>query len=154
LRRVDLASLVRLVAFDSSVAGRPVEVEAPEHCEVRADPESMRRVVGNLIENAHKYGAPPVRIEIEMHAETVFLTVLDRGPGEPPAEREKIFERFYRANETAGVPGHGLGLPIVRGLIEACGGKVRVADNPLGGAAFHVALPARLAEETEMTHGR
>ncbi len=151
LRRIDVAALVRLVALDSQVAGRPVEVQAPQKCEIRADPESMRRIVGNLIENAHKYGAPPVRVVVEPMGEKVLLSVLDTGSGVPPAEREKIFERFYRSERTAtSRPGIGLGLPIVRGLVEACGGSVWVEDAPGGGAAFRVALRVRPMDEQEV----
>ncbi len=143
MRPVDLAALVRLVALDSQVAGRPVAVEAPKSCEVRGDPESLRRIVGNLIENAFKYGALPVRLTIEQDGSQVLLSVLDAGPGVPPEEREKIFERYYRADRTDSRPGHGLGLPIVRGLVTACGGTVWVDEGPEGGAAFRVALPVR-----------
>lgn len=149
LRRVDLAALVRLVALDSQVAGRPVTVNAPETCEVRADPEGMRRVLSNLIENAHKYGEPPVEVVVEPQGEKVLMSVLDHGPGVAPGDREKIFERFYRADRTKNRPGLGIGLPIVRGLIEACGGTVWVDDAPGGGAAFRVSLRTKAAEEQE-----
>jgi two-component system sensor histidine kinase KdpD len=150
LRRIELASLVRLVALDSQVAGRPVKVEAPETCEVRADPEAMRRIVTNLVENAHKYGAAPIRLIVEPDGDRVMLSVVDSGPGVPMAEREKIFERFYRAEHTRdNRPGIGLGLPIVRGLAEACGGSVWVEDAPGGGAAFRVSLRTRHADDQE-----
>jgi signal transduction histidine kinase len=148
-KRIDLAALVRLVALDSQVAGRPVKVEAPQVCEVRADPESMRRIVGNLIDNAHKYGAAPVRVILEPDGDRVVLSVVDRGPGVPPGERTQIFERFYRADPTRNKPGLGLGLPIVRGLVDACGGSVWVEDAPGGGAAFRVALRVNTADEPQ-----
>ncbi|MFN8035117.1 MAG: GAF domain-containing sensor histidine kinase [Acidimicrobiia bacterium] len=151
LRSIDLAALVRLVALDSHVAGRPVKVEAPQVCEVRADPEAMRRIVGNLIDNAHKYGATPVRVVLEPDADRVILSVVDSGPGVPPAERSRIFDRFYRADPTRNKPGLGLGLPIVRGLVDACGGSVWVEDAPGGGAAFRVALKSRVVEEQEVS---
>ncbi len=143
MRPVDLAALVRLVALDSQVAGRPVEVQAPKSCEVRGDPESLRRIVGNLIENAFKYGEAPVRLTIAEDGAHLLVSVTDAGPGVPPAERDKIFERYYRADRTDSRPGHGLGLPIVRGLVTACGGSVWVDEGPEGGAAFRVALPVR-----------
>lgn len=148
LRRIDVAALVRMVALDSQVAGRPVEVQAPEFCEVRADPEAMRRTLANLIENAHKYGGAPVKVLVEPNpGDLITLSVLDSGSGVPMADREKIFERFYRADRTKNRPGLGLGLPIVRGLVEACGGRVWVEDAPGGGAAFKVQLRARTADE-------
>jgi two-component system sensor histidine kinase KdpD len=147
LRRIDLAALVRLAALDSQVAGRPVEVEAPAACEVRADPEAVRRIVGNLIENAHKYGESPVRITVQPADDAVVLSVVDRGNGVPPEMREKVFERFYRADPNGTKPGMGLGLAIVRGLVESCGGSVWVEDAPGGGAAFRVALRTGAVEE-------
>ncbi len=147
LRRIDLAALVRLAALDSQVAGRPVEVEAPVACEVRADPEAVRRIVGNLIENAHKYGEAPVRITVQPADEHVVLSVVDRGNGVPPEMRERVFERFYRADPNGTKPGMGLGLAIVRGLVESCGGSVWVEEAPGGGAAFRVALRTGAIEE-------
>jgi two-component system sensor histidine kinase KdpD len=147
LRRIDLAALVRLAALDSQVAGRPVEVEAPTACEVRADPEAVRRIVGNLIENAHKYGEAPVRITVQPAEDTVVLSVVDHGAGVPMDVREKVFERFYRADPNGTKPGMGLGLAIVRGLVESCGGSVWVEDAPGGGAAFRVALRTGAVEE-------
>lgn len=156
LRRIDLAALVRLAALDSQVAGRPVEVEAPAACEVRADPEAVRRIVGNLIENAHKYGAMPVRVSVQPADDQVVLSVVDHGTGVPPDVREKIFERFYRVDPNGTKPGMGLGLAIVRGLVESCGGSVWVEEAPGGGAAFRVALRTGAVEERprEVAHAR
>lgn len=150
LRRVDLSALIRMVALDSEVAGRPVDLSLPDSCEARADPESVSRIVGNLVENAHKYGAPPVRIVLQPDGDRVVLSVIDAGAGVPQQEREKIFERFYRCDVTGQKPGVGLGLPIVRGLAEACGGSVWVEDAPGGGAAFRVSLMARAVEAQEV----
>lgn len=149
LRPVDLAALVRLVALDSQVAGRPVQVDGPRRCDVRGDPEALRRIVGNLIENAFKYGAEPVRILISADDSGALLSVEDQGPGVPASERDKIFERYYRANRSDSTPGHGLGLPIVRGLATACGGEVWVDDATNGGAAFRVSLPVRSETDDE-----
>ncbi len=139
-QQIDLCALVRLTALDSQVAGRPVEIELPEQCSVRAEPEALRRVLTNLIENAHKYGSEPVRVTVQVGTDQVVLSVIDRGPGVPPEERERIFERFYRVDPNGTKPGMGLGLSIVRGLVESVGGTVWVEDGPGDGAAFRVAL--------------
>lgn len=152
LRKVDLASLVRLAALDAHLAGRPVTVEAPAVCEVRADSEGLRRVVGNLIENAHKYGSIPVTVTLECDAEHVMLSVLDSGPGVPVAERARIFERFYRTDPNGVQPGLGLGLSIVRGVVESSGGSVYVEDAPGGGAAFRVVLHTPVDDRREEAH--
>jgi len=152
LRKVDLASLVRLAALDAHLAGRPVTVDAPAVCEVRADSEGLRRVVGNLIENAHKYGSVPVTVTLECDAEHVMLSVVDSGPGVPVAERARIFERFYRTDPNGVQPGLGLGLSIVRGVVESSGGSVYVEDAPGGGAAFRVVLHTPVDDRREEAH--
>ncbi len=102
------------------------------------------------MENAHKYGTMPIRIVLDHDADQIVLSVIDAGPGVPPAEREKIFDRFYRSDTNGEKPGVGLGLPIVRGLAEACGGTVWVEDAPGGGAAFRVTLRTRVMDEQEV----
>jgi two-component system sensor histidine kinase KdpD len=147
IQQIDLCALIRLTALDSHVAGRSVELELPENCPVRAEPEALRRVLTNLIENAHKYGATPIRVAVQVADDQVVLSVIDRGPGIPPEERERIFERFYRVDPNGTKPGMGLGLSIVRGLVESCGGTVWVEDAPGGGAAFRVSLRANTVSE-------
>lgn len=147
---IDLCALVRLTALDSEVAGRPVDVELPDRCSVRAEPELLRRVLTNLIENAHKYGTEPVRVTIQVDDDKVVLSVIDNGPGVPRDERERVFERFYRIDPNGTKPGMGLGLSIVRGLVESVGGTVWVEDGPGGGAAFRVALRANALVEDRM----
>ncbi len=140
MQQIDLCALIRLTALDSQVAGRPVELDLPEACSVRSEPEALRRVLTNLIENAHKYGAEPIRVAVQVADDQVVLSVIDRGPGVPPDQRERIFERFYRVDPNGTKPGMGLGLSIVRGLVESGGGTVWVEDAPGGGAAFRVSL--------------
>jgi len=77
---------------------------------------------------------------VQVSDERVVLSVIDRGPGIPFDERDRIFERFYRVDPNGTKPGMGLGLSIVRGLVETCGGTVWVEDAPGGGAAFRVSL--------------
>ena len=152
LRKVDLAALVRLAALDAQLAGRAVKVDVPAVCEVRADPEGMRRVVGNLIENAHKYGSAPVTVTLERDAENIVLSVLDSGPGIPADERSRIFERFYRTDPNGVQPGLGLGLSIVKGVVESTGGSIYVEDAPGGGAAFRVVLRTPADDRREAAH--
>ena len=143
MQQIDLCALVQLTAMDSQVAGRPVELDLPSSA-VRAEPEALRRVLTNLIENAHKYGAEPIRVSVQVDDDPVVMSVTDRGPGVPPEERERIFERFYRVDPNGTKPGMGLGLSIVRGLVESCGGTVWVEDGPGGGAAFRVVVADEL----------
>jgi two-component system sensor histidine kinase KdpD len=144
---VDVAAIARLAVADFAMAGRVVEIEAPGSAVAFVDPHAMRRVIDNLIENAYKYGRPPVRLIITNEAEAVNVSVVDAGPGVPETARERIFERFSRLERDREKPGIGLGLPIVRALVRASGGDIRADDAPGGGAAFVVSLPNARAEE-------
>lgn len=137
---VDLAALVRVVAMDSEASGRPVTVEVPESVEVRGEADALRRIVENLVDNAFKHGAPPVRISVERDRDEVLMSIVDAGPGVDPEERARIFERFHRTEGSRALPGIGLGLSNVRVLAQACGGAVWVEDAPESGAAFRVRL--------------
>ena len=141
IESVDVASLVRRVASDATVAGISVEVEGPDSVLVVGDEEWLHRVFDNLLDNAGKYGRPPVRIEIEPGPSEVQVRVLDSGPGVPQPERERVFERFQRLEGSGTQPGLGLGLSIVRGLVRRLGGDVWVEEAQGGGAAFIVSMP-------------
>lgn len=152
LRPVDVAALVRLVALEWQIANRPVSVDAPETCEVRADPEALRQVLSNLIENAFKHGAEPVAVTVEPRGDQVVVSVVDHGPGVPEADRQRVFDRFHRLDASRDRPGVGLGLAIVRGLVTACGGTVWVDETEGGGAAFRVALARRVEPQDRTDH--
>lgn len=137
----DLASLARIAASDPEMAERAVQVEAPSSSIAFVDPHAIRRVLDELIDNACRYAAPPIRVVVTEDAERVVITVLDQGPGVPAHSRERIFERFSRLDRDRDQPGIGLGLPIVRALVRSSGGEIHAEDAPGGGAAFVVTLP-------------
>ncbi|MGZ4110469.1 MAG: ATP-binding protein, partial [Actinomycetota bacterium] len=139
---VDVADLARATARDFALTGRPVIVDAPASAPIQANTGGVRRILDNLLDNAHKYGRPPVRLMIEPRPDAgVTIWVVDAGAGIPVEDRDAIFARFSRRRATSGKPGLGLGLAIVRGLAESFGGGVDVEDVPAGGAAFRVTLP-------------
>jgi two-component system sensor histidine kinase KdpD len=143
---VDVAAVARAVARDFGLTGRPVVVEAPPSAPIEANSAGVRRILDNLVDNAHKYGEPPVRILVEPTDDGgVCLRVLDAGPGVPVEDRDRVFARFSSRRVTSGKPGLGLGLSIVRGLAESFGGTVEAGDAPGGGAAFLVSLPGKAA---------
>jgi len=109
---------------------------------VRGVPRLLRRAVRNLLENARRYGAGEISLELKNQGAQVQVVVNDRGPGVPPALRERIFEPFYRlpgASEREG--GVGLGLALVKSIAERHGGSVRCDARPGGGASFVISLP-------------
>lgn len=140
LEPVDLAKVVREAAADHRVLDRELHVTAPRGAVVVCDREYLRRILDNLVDNAFKYGRPPVRIEVTGDAEHVGLAVLDAGRGVAEADRETVFDRFKRLDTLSG-HGLGLGLSVVQGLVEAMGGDVRIEEAPGGGAAFRIRFP-------------
>ena len=120
---------------------------AREVLPVRAAPEAVLQVLGNLLDNAVKYapGQGPVRLEATRFGPMAVLAVEDSGPGVPPAERERIFERFTQLDSgaTRRGGGVGLGLYIARQLAGDQGGELLAADpTPPGqGARFELRLP-------------
>lgn len=102
-------------------------------------PARLERAVWNLLENAGKWtnGAGPVEVRLLDHE----LTVRDRGPGIAAKDRERVFDRFYRADTARSLPGSGLGLAIVREVAEAHGGAVTAEDAPGGGALLRFRFP-------------
>ena len=108
---------------------------------VQADPALLERAVANLAANAIAASGPDRRVHIEAGAvgHRVDLRVVDRGPGIPVADRERIFEPFQRLGD--GVGGVGLGLAVAKGFIDAMGGELTVEDTPGGGVTMVVGLP-------------
>jgi two-component system, OmpR family, sensor histidine kinase KdpD len=138
---VELRAILDEVVAESAISDRPVSLEAPAAVDVLGTPESLRRIVCNLVDNAFKYGAPPVLITVESRPDgKVLLSVLDHGEGIPAADRERVFERFCRLDVSRHTTGIGLGLPIVQGLVASCGGSVWADEHRGGGAAIRVLL--------------
>ena len=111
---------------------------------VVADEQRAEQVLSNLLSNALKYSdGGPIHIRVEARGERVVTTVVDRGPGVPAADRDRIFERFTRLGDhmTRKVGGAGLGLFIAKRLVEGMGGEISVTNAPDGGAAFTFTLP-------------
>jgi len=110
---------------------------------LQADPDRLQQCLAALIDNALRYSPAPLPVELsaEASAEGLLLQVRDHGPGVAGDEQERIFERFVRGGAATGTRGSGIGLSVVRLLIEAMGGTVQVAPAPGGGADFQLRLP-------------
>jgi two-component system sensor histidine kinase KdpD len=116
----------------------------PDVPEVRADAAQLERAFANLLENARRYSdGLPVSVHARRSGHRVVISVVDQGPGIRPAERERIFEPFYRGPSAAGTQwtGSGLGLAIAKGFVEANGGTIEVRSLPGQGTSFVVSLP-------------
>ena len=112
-----------------------------------AEENKLRQVLANLIGNAVRFTPAGTPIEIGVGVDTerrlAILSVIDHGEGIPPQLRDKIFQRFWRADtsRTRDTGGSGLGLAIVSAIIQAHHGEVEVTETPGGGATFRVLLP-------------
>jgi signal transduction histidine kinase len=144
---VDLAEVVRDVAGRFVLGSPPAatfEFDVPEKVIGSWDKLRLEQIVSNLLSNATKFGGGrPIRIAVEASAGWVRLTVRDEGIGIAPEDQARIFERFERAVPTRHYGGFGLGLWIVRQIVEALGGIVEVESGKGNGSLFAVKLPLR-----------
>lgn len=140
-----LDEIVAQALDDLGPGGRDITVEIPEALPaVRADPAILERVVVNLTENALRYspaGKAPL-LAASALGDRVELRVVDRGPGIPEGDRDRMFVPFQRLGDTDNTTGVGLGLALSRGLTEAMGGTLTAEDTPGGGLTMTVSLPA------------
>jgi signal transduction histidine kinase len=148
---VELGELTRAVGaeFALRAADRAVDVEvAPPiaPCWAKGDPGAVARIVRILIDNAVRFAPEGTPIEVipGYHGERATVEVHDSGPGVPPAERERIFERFQRGSSTGGEEGFGLGLASGRELAMRLGGRLDLVDDGRPGATFVLSLPIEL----------
>jgi two-component system phosphate regulon sensor histidine kinase PhoR len=135
---LEIRARVREVGLENSV---------PPALIVRADPDRLRQVLSNLLDNAIKYGRAGGRARVTgrtLAESRVELAVADDGPGIPVEAQTRVFERFYRVDKARSREqgGTGLGLAIVKHVVQAHGGEVRVESAPGAGATFFVVLPA------------
>lgn len=147
-RSFDLALLVRetLEGFAplAQKSGAKLELHSPDALPFSGDPERLRQVLGNLLENALKHSpSGTVRVRLEAQTSSVQLRVGDSGQGVPEAELDKLFTPFYRYESSRNRQngGSGLGLAVVRALVEAHGGKVWASRGEGGGLEVRLELP-------------
>jgi signal transduction histidine kinase len=107
---------------------------------LEVDPDRLDRILVNLLGNALKYSTGAVQIGAEVAGQALCITVADKGPGIPPDDLPRLFERYYRGHRHEG-EGLGLGLFIVKGLVEAHGGEIGVASTQGEGSLFTIRLP-------------
>jgi signal transduction histidine kinase len=124
------------------IANGRIELGAVVDGTVEADPHALAQAIRNLVRNAleHTRAGGSVRLSAEPQGDGIELAVEDDGPGIPPAERSRVFERFHRVRQGTG-KGSGLGLAIARAIVEAHGGTIRADEARGGGARVSLWLP-------------
>lgn len=156
---VDVPEIVEAALEDCrwTLEEKSIDVDkgiAPDLPSVLGDASALRLVVSNLIDNAIKYGAPgrwlgvSAGLDATQTPREVWVSISDHGPGIPRREQRHLFEAFRRGADAAAgnVPGSGLGLAVVRGVIEAHGGSIDIISTPENGTTFTFRLPAKLRE--------
>jgi two-component system, OmpR family, sensor histidine kinase MprB len=140
VERVDLAEVVDRAVARARRRGTGLTFEVDsEPWWVEGESASLERAVTNLLDNAVKWSPPQGTVRIRLNHGT--LTVDDDGPGIAPKDRSQVFERFYRSEESRTMPGSGLGLSIVRQVIERHSGSVRVEESDSGGTRMVAQVP-------------
>lgn len=125
--------------------------EPPQLSEIEADLARLTQVLVNLIINASKYSSigQPIELQLDQRENALHVGVVDRGPGIPPAERNNLFGSFVRLDTSDQEQyGIGLGLFVVKTIVEAHGGQVGISDQPGGGSLFWFEIPLRQKETT------
>ncbi len=159
---LDLVALAETVAVSAAATAadqlpRLVAVEARAPVRVRADPEQVETILGNLISNALKYSPDGAEVTVTVREEPgwVAVDVTDHGAGIADEDVAKLFQPFGRLQSAiaAGIQGTGLGLHLSRGLAQAQGGDIQVASRPGEGSTFTLRLPRGRKRAAGRTHG-
>jgi signal transduction histidine kinase len=149
---------VNLTALATAEARRPRRVPVEvlhwpadgQPLQIAAAGDELAHAVSNLVDNAARYATAVVQITLSCYDHTARIIVDDDGPGIRPDDRERVFDRFTRLDDSRARPqgGSGLGLAVVRAIVMRHHGQIRIEDSPLGGARFVVELPAEPATGT------
>jgi two-component system osmolarity sensor histidine kinase EnvZ len=141
----DVNALLGELAEDFRRAGNEVDFQPTQSCIHALKVEGLKRVLGNLVDNAVRYGGGTrVTLECEKSGSGIDIRVIDNGPGIPPEQREAIFQPFHRleGSRNKATGGSGLGLAIVRQLCQANAWRIEVSSSSRGGSVFELHLPA------------
>jgi signal transduction histidine kinase len=141
-RRTDLAALLSAIVDDMADAGLPVTMQPAEPVILECQSGGLRRAVANLLDNAVKYGKS-ARVELLTSGAAIRIVIDDEGPGIPDVERQRVFEPFYRLEQSRSreTGGAGLGLAIAQSIVQAHGGQITLANRPTGGLSATISLP-------------
>jgi PAS domain S-box-containing protein len=148
---VNPRALLDEAAAQAQAAGRPVDLQVDAlPAALRGDPQGLRLALKVLVDNALAFSPPSSAIELTGRSvpNGIELLVRDQGPGVPPADAPRIFDKTYRGSNAAGLPGSGLGLYMARSVLEVHGGTLELQKQPGSGALFKIWLP------TVINHGK
>ena len=133
-----------LHSLEERLAGHPIEVRIPSDLPpVYVDPKLIVQVLSNLFDNIAQYVPASAQVTITAVADGAFarVTVDDEGPGLPPGDPARLFDKFQRGSEEGTAVGVGLGLAICKAIVQAHGGDIEAQRRPTGGARFELTLP-------------
>ena len=147
----DLGEVIEAALDELGAAQDAFQLQLPELPLVEADAAQLQRAFVNLFENSRRHSdGHPVMVRAQALHDRVLIRVVDRGPGIPQAQRDRVFEPFYRSGtDDTGHRGSGLGLAIVRGFVEVNGGRVWVESLPNQGTTFVLEFPLPDSAEEE-----
>lgn len=139
-----LAEAVDLYGYVAEEKQVQLELEPGPPCEAPVDPRRFRHVIANLVDNAIKYTPTGGKVTVRARREAASATIeiQDNGMGIPPEEQDRVWQRLYRGDKSRSQRGLGLGLSLVKAMVEAHGGRVAVHSVPDRGSIFEVTLPA------------
>ena len=139
---VDLAAMLQSLAADLADAGRAASYDGPDRLTLRGRPVALRRVFENLLDNALRYGGEAA-VSLRQADGRAEVRIEDRGSGIPAALRERVFDPFFRveASRSRDTGGSGLGLAVVRAVVQRHDGEIALEDRPGGGLRARVTLP-------------
>jgi signal transduction histidine kinase len=141
-RPTDIAALVQSIVDDMADAGMPVKMEPVEPIVYDCRPDALKRAIRNLLDNAVKYGKA-ASVAIQTAPKTIEIVIDDDGPGIPEQELSRVFDPFYRLEESRNreTGGVGLGLAIAQSIVQAHRGKLVLSNRPTAGLRARIALP-------------
>jgi len=146
--QADITELITQMVDDAGRGGAELRLQVPANCLMETDPASLRRIVGNLLDNAVRYGdGEAIDVGLECGPQGAVLHVCDRGPGIPESEREAVFRPFHRleAARSRETGGSGLGLAIARQLADQHGWDIVMRARDGGGTIAELSLPLKTA---------